>query len=483
MRRNDTIAAIATAPGRGGIAVVRIAGPDAFSIADKIWHGKKLSDCKSHTAHLGNIVDLATGEILDQAVATVFKAPGSYTGDDTVELSIHGSPYVQSQLLKILIDSGCRLAEPGEYTRRAFISGHLDLAEAEAVADLISASSRSSHRIALNQMRGKLSETLADLRTRLLKLSSLIELELDFSEEDVTFASRAELREVTSGIIEILQRLTDSFSTAKAIREGVPMAIVGAPNAGKSTLLNTLANDERAIVSPIAGTTRDTVEDIVEIAGTTFRLIDTAGLRSDPADEIEAIGINRTVKAIKKASIVIWVVDPSEPEAIYESSKAILESLQPDSTLILAINKADILPPPHKKLNEILAKVGAGEKALEIFNISATTPEGIIPLTDYLKNTIDPSLLESALLTNSRHYQAASAALESMKSVGRGLGLKDSEKRQNSAPENEYSAESLTLDLVALDLRAAIHHLGEITGAITTPEVLASIFSSFCIGK
>lgn len=463
----DTIAAVATPPGRGGIAVVRVCGPEATAIVDKIWKGKRLAECQSHTCHLGNIIDPHTGEILDQAVATVFRGPHSYTGDDTVELSVHGSVFVQSQLLRLLIDAGCRLAEAGEYTRRAFTAGHLDLAEAEAVADLISATSRSSHRIALNQMRGRLSETLSGLRDQLLRLASLIELELDFSEEDVTFASRTELMKISDEIITVLRRLTDSFSTAKAIRDGIPLAIVGAPNVGKSTLLNTLAEDERAIVSPIAGTTRDTIEDTVEINGTMFRIVDTAGLRSDPADEIEAIGISRSEAAIKKASVVVWVVDPTQPDSLKESASVVMSALQPDTVLIVAVNKSDLKPEFETPGVEI------ADKATDIIKITATTRSGIEPLIACLANRIDPSIFDQALLTNSRHYQAATNALQSMEAVRTAL----------SASQTGIDIATVPLDLVALDLRAALHHLGEITGIITTPEILASIFTRFCIGK
>lgn len=466
----DTIAAISTAPGVGGIAVVRVAGSEAFAIVDKIWRGRHLAECTSHSAHLGMIIDPTSGDILDQCVATVFKGPGSYTGDDTVELSVHGSRYVQSELLRLLIDNGCRLAEPGEFTRRAFVAGHLDLAEAEGVADLIAATSRNSHHIAMNQMRGHLSATLNDLRSRLLHLASLIELELDFSEEDVELASRLELSRITGEVMGILSQLTKSFATARAIKDGVPMAIVGAPNAGKSTLLNTLVKEDRAIVSPIAGTTRDTIEDTIEIGGTLFRIIDTAGLRADPGDEIETIGIERTTEAIKKARIVVWVVDPSSPEILPDTYSVISGALPDDASLIVAINKSDLYKP-----TDILSEVWeAEEKAEKILHITANTQQGILGLTDYLGQKIDKSTLDTALLTNARHYQAASLALQSMANVDIAL-----QQYANQAD----NLNPIPLDLVAIDLRAAIHHLGEITGTITTPDILANIFAHFCIGK
>lgn len=468
MTRNDTIAAIATPHGRGGIAVVRVSGPDAVEICSRIWRGKALGECGSHTAHLGNVADPATGDILDQAVATVFRAPGSYTGEDTVELSVHGSQYVQAQLLKILIDNGCRLADAGEFTRRAFVAGHMDLAEAEAVADLIAATSRSSHRIALNQMRGRLSETLAVLRERLLRLSALLELELDFSEEDVEFASRREIIQSAREIITILDRLTDSFAAAKAIRDGVPLAIVGAPNAGKSTLLNTLVDDERAIVSPIPGTTRDIIEDTVDIDGTLFRIIDTAGIRHNPSDSIERIGIGRTKDAVAKATVVVWVIDPTDPASVVEVGDTLAAILKPDTTLVVAINKSDICAGSRPQVEEALRQRGLLSRASLVTEIVALDAATLAPMLATIGAIADPSQLESAMLTNARHYQAALRAQTSMRAVVGAL-------TGDSGP--------IALDLIALDLRDAIHHLGEITGAITTPDILATIFATFCIGK
>lgn len=516
---NDTICAVATPAGVGGIAVIRVCGPQAIGITSSIWRGKPLEECQTHTAHLGRLIDPATGDTVDQAVCTVFRAPGSYTGDDTVELSVHGSRYVQSEVLRLLIDAGCRLADPGEYTRRAFAAGHLDLAEAEAVADLIAASSRNAHRIAINQMRGRLSQALSDLRARLIDLASLVELELDFSEEDVSFASRTELRRITDEVIAILERLTASFGTAQAIREGIPLAIVGAPNAGKSTLLNTLADDDRAIVSPIAGTTRDTIEDTIEINGTTFRVIDTAGLRENPTDEIEAIGIDRSLKAIGRASVVVWVVDPAAIESIASTGNAIINVIGSDCRLIIAVNKADIYSAELREALSVASQTIEDKCDADSVVICATTRDGSEPLRQLLGNIISTETLDTPMLTNARHYQAASAALTSLRAVasalsptsgpnastnskqtGQGISAADSFVSETPAslshemptantigitanPLDPEKSAPVSLDFVAIDLRAALHHLGEITGAITTPDLLATIFSRFCIGK
>jgi tRNA modification GTPase len=301
------ICAISTAPGVGGIAVARVSGPEAINIVDKIWHGKKLADVASHTAHLGNIDD-RSGNTLDQAVATVFRAPASFTGEDVVEISVHGSTYIQAELIATLVAAGARLAEPGEFTRRAFTAGKMDLAQAEAIADLIASQSRAAHRVAMSQMRGGVSKRLAQLRDQLIELASLLELELDFSEEDVEFASRTRLIDIAQQIYAEVTRLHKSFDAGSAIKNGIPIAIVGDTNAGKSSLLNALVGDERAIVSNIHGTTRDIVEDTVTIGNNLFRLMDTAGLR-DTTDPVEQIGIERSHRAMQKASITLLVTD------------------------------------------------------------------------------------------------------------------------------------------------------------------------------
>lgn len=309
---DDTICAISAPPGVGGIAVARICGQDAINITDKIWQGKRLSDAKSHTAHLGTIL-APDGSTLDEGVATVFRAPRSYTGQDTVEISIHGSRWIQRELISALVAAGARPAEPGEFTRRAFAAGRFDLSEAEAVADLIASSSKAAHRLAINQMRGSVSKQLESLREQLVELASLLELELDFSEEDLEFASRTHLVELAEAVGSEISRLTKTYRTGTAIKEGIPVAIIGHTNAGKSSLLNALVGDERAIVSEIHGTTRDIVEDRIELGSYLIRLQDTAGLRQDTDDTIERIGIERSINAAVKAEIIIYLIDASSP--------------------------------------------------------------------------------------------------------------------------------------------------------------------------
>lgn len=459
----DTICAIATAPGCGGIAVARISGPSAIDIVQKIWQGRKLADCRSHTAHLGNIIYPGNGTLLDQAVATLYKAPHSYTGDDVVELAVHGSTWIQSELLRILIDSGARMAEPGEFTRRAFTSGRMDLAEAEAVADLIESQSAAAHRVAMNQMRGMFSQRLEQLRESLLNLASLIELELDFSEEEVEFASREQLSLLSDDIYNELSSLTNSFANGSAIKNGIPVAIIGETNAGKSTLLNRLLGEERAIVSDIHGTTRDTIEDTLSIHGTLYRLIDTAGLR-ETNDPIETIGITRAIEKASHAKIVIWVIDPTSSSSnLHDTATRITSSLSPDSHLVVAVNKADIA---DTDMTNDIAKLIAPLKA-SILTISAAKGTGLEHLTNAIhKHSGAGDINENTVMvTNARHYQALDAARTSINRVRQGI-------HQN-----------LSGDFIAQDLRETLHHLGTITGTITTPDILTHIFSHFCIGK
>lgn len=444
----DTICAISSAPGTGGIAVARISGPEAISIADKIWTGKPLADAATHTAHLGTIIDPETNQPLDQGVATIFRNPKSFTGEDTVELSIHGSIWIQRELINLLIRQGARLAMPGEFCRRAFASGHMDLAEAEAVADMISTSSGAAHRIAISHMRGDFSRRLSELRDSLLELCALLELELDFSEEDVEFADRQKLIGLAKEIHHTVSTMAQSFATGNAIKNGINVAIVGATNAGKSTLLNRLVGDNKAIVSPIHGTTRDTIEDTAEINGRLFRFIDTAGLRTT-SDPIETIGISRSIDAIQRANIIIWVIDPSQPDT--QTSKY----LPADTPIIAAINKADISTHTPTLPTHVAHTI----------HISALSDAHLKPLTDTLTQLTDTSTPADMIVTNARHYEA----------------LKNAEA--STARAIQSMTDGIPSDLVAQDLRETIHHISTITGAITTPDILTHIFSHFCIGK
>ncbi len=461
---DDTICAISTAPGVGGIAVIRVSGPQSRQIVDRIWHGKRLENVASHTAHLGSIVD-ETGEVIDSAVATVFCSPASFTGDDVVELSVHGSAWIQRETVQLLVRQGCRIAEPGEFTRRAFAAGKLDLAEAEAVADVIASSSRAAHRMAMSQMRGEFSRRLETLRDRLLDLASLLELELDFSEEDVEFASREKLKSLADEIHGVVAKLASSFATGAALKEGVPVAIVGATNAGKSTLLNRLLGDDRAIVSDIHGTTRDIIEDRIEIDGVLFRLIDTAGLR-DTTDVVESLGIDRTIKQIDKAAIVVWVIDPfTSPAILRDTWQRISRHITDSQHLIIAINKSD-LTGDNLDATTVSSDVAPLPSDTTTLRISAATGTGIEALCHNLINASGVNSWQGDILvTNSRHYEALTHALDSINRVREGL-------------ESGISG-----DFIAQDVRETIHHLGTITGAITTTDILTTIFSRFCIGK
>lgn len=458
---NETICAISTAPGVGGIAVARISGPDAIAITNKIWRGQSLSDAKSHTAHLGTIIDTTDGSPLDQAVATIFRGPRSFTGEDTVELAVHGSRYVQRRLLDILCMSGARLAEAGEFTRRAFTNGRLDLAQAEAVADVIASKSRSAHRIAMTQMRGGFSQRLAQLRENLLELASLLELELDFSEEDVEFASRTKLSEIAGQLNNEINRLHRSFAAGNAIKDGIPVAIIGTANAGKSSLLNILLGDDRAIISDIPGTTRDTIEETIEVGDYLFRFIDTAGIR-ETSDRIEQIGIDRSLKAIGKARIVIAVVDATAP-----LPDNILGQAAMAKHMIIAINKTDLKAINQETIERARLFADAHTNC-NLIEISALTGLGIDNLQQTLLRSAESDAAagtDDILVTNARHVQALAQAAESTARIIEGLSLQ------------------LPPDLIAQDVRQTIHHLSEITGDISSSEILATIFSRFCIGK
>lgn len=462
----DTICAISTPPGIGGIAVARVSGPESIRITQSLWKGVDLTQVKSHTAHLGNILD-CDGSVLDQALVTVFKAPNSFTGDDVVEISVHGSKYIQRQLINALISSGARLADPGEFTRRAFISGKLDLAQAEAVADMIASSSKAAHRIAINQMRGGFSKRLSSLREQLLELASLLELELDFSEEDVEFASRKKLLKIAIDVNTEVNRLLHSFKSGSAIKDGIPVAIVGETNAGKSSLLNTILGDDKAIVSDIHGTTRDIIEDTIEVGDYLFRFMDTAGLR-DTTDKIESIGIDRAYSAISHARIVILVIDSTQPLNT-QPLQYIHNNIESDdlTKLIIALNKSD-LDGTVLTTNEIREALKNCKITSEvpILPISAKNGIGIDTLLNELQKTVAADdETDNVMITNLRHCEALTKAADSSQRVISGL------------------QDNLSGDLIAQDLRETIFHLGTITGTITSQDILTNIFSRFCVGK
>lgn len=445
---NDTICAVSTPAGVGGIAVVRISGPEALEIAGKIWHARPIADMPSHTAMLGSIAD-SDGELLDQAVATVYRAPHSFTGDDVVEISTHGSAYVQQEAIASLIKAGARLAEPGEFTRRAFANGKIDLAQAEAVADIIAAESKAANRIAQSHMRGQFSSRLSMLRNQLLELASLLELELDFAEEDVEFASRAKLMSTALEIKEEVDRLADSFHAGSAIKQGIPVAIIGPTNAGKSSLLNALLGDDRAIVSDIHGTTRDIVEDRLTISGFTFRIMDTAGLRRT-TDKIESLGIERTLQAAAGADIIIAVADSASPgEISIPASQA---------QAIIVLNKSDLAPD---------AQIAIPDGQTRIVRASAKLRVGIDEIKRHMAEIAASTMpsAANAMVTSQRHYQAL---LQASQSITRAI---------------EAMQASLSGDLIAQDIRLTINHLSSILGQITSSEILHSVFSRFCIGK
>ncbi|MFT6846180.1 MAG: tRNA modification GTPase [Flavobacteriales bacterium] len=454
----DTICAISTAPGVGGIAVIRVSGHQCFELINHSFK-KNLAVVESHTVHFGHFYG-DNKQLIDEVVIAVFKGPNSFTGEDVAEISCHGSSFIQQEILTRLMSSGCRLAEPGEYTMRAFMNKRMDLVQAEAVADLIAASSAKSHEIAMQQMRGGFSKEISELRQQLINFASLIELELDFSEEDVEFADRTQLQSLINLLHKSVSRLVDSFRVGNVLKNGIPVAIIGAPNVGKSTLLNALLNEERAIVSEIAGTTRDTVEDEIILAGTSFRFIDTAGIRATQ-DTIESIGIGRSYEKAKIASVVLLLFDLKNDSLDFITEKiadfkVVLN--QPDKKLILLFNKVDAAQP------EILA--ACQNNWQDGIYISAKQKD-ISPLTNALTEFVTKGLLSETenVVSNARHHEALLKTLNALNDV-------------NTAMESKISG-----DFLAIDIRQALHYLGTITGEITTDDLLGNIFSKFCIGK
>ena len=468
MNIEDTICAPATVPGTGAIAIIRMSGKDSFRIADKVvsCKGSTISETEGYKLRYGVALE-ADGTDLDTVLVSVFRSPHSYTGEDSVEISCHSSKYVVERLLQRLVDSGARPAGPGEFTQRAFVNGKMDLAQAEAVADVISSQNAAAHRVAYSQLKGGFSKELKSLRDELLKMTSLLELELDFSEEDVEFASRRELSALLDGALRHIHSLTDSFRYGNALRNGVPVAIVGAVNAGKSTLLNALVGDDRAIVSDIAGTTRDTVEETMTIDGTLFRFIDTAGLRTTQ-DEVEKIGISRSYKKMSEAEIVLALLDVTAPEEENEHSISdIVNNLDVKSQkLIVLLNKVDVL---GSNINVSLLNntVSSPDEKVTKLYISAKTGFGLDTLRTLLSDSQKTATLDSGqtIVTNLRHYQSLMSAAASLEKVRSSLTT------------------SQTPDLLSEDLRQALHHLSSILGEVTPDEVLGNIFERFCVGK
>jgi tRNA modification GTPase len=464
MLDNSTIFALATPPGMGAISMIRLNGIDAFKIGEEIVNfknpNKKLSTQKANTVHYCYIID--NNEVIDDVLICLFKNPNSYTGEDLIEISCHGSVYIQQKIMELLVKKGARIAQPGEFTLRAFMNGKMDLSQAEAVADLIASQSKASHDMAIHQMRGGFSAELKNLRDRLLHFISLIELELDFSEEEVEFADRNDLHQIITEIVDMISRLTQSFELGNVIKNGIPVAIVGKPNVGKSTLLNSLLNEEKAIVSEIPGTTRDIIEDTINLHGVSFRFIDTAGIR-ETTDTIETLGIERTFQNIEKATVILLINNVNDPIEEVENQIDKIE-VKVNQHIALLVNKIDKYPfDEFKPAWDELSK----RKNLKTFYISAKKHINLQELVNYLVSTVNirPVSDNDVIVTNIRHFEALEAAGKAGERVLEGLHNK------------------ITGDLLAQDIREMLHYLGTITGEITTDEILGNIFKNFCIGK
>ena len=484
INKQDTICASATVPGTGAISVIRLSGPEALSIANKVvtCNGTPLSSTDGYRIRYGTVLD-NDGETVDNVLVSVFRAPHSYTGEDSAEISCHASGYIVQTIIGLLLDAGARSAGPGEFTRRAFVNGKMDLAQAEAVADVIAAQDKAAHRVAMNQLKGGYSKELGKLRAKLLKMTSLLELELDFSEEDVEFASRDEMSLLVNDVLHHVSTLASSFKRGNAVKNGLPVAIIGPANSGKSTLLNAIIGEDRAIVSDIAGTTRDTIEEVLNVGGVSLRFIDTAGIR-DTEETVEKIGIGRSLKKMQEASIILGILDPARGfSSMREDVQFFLSNVDlSEQKLILVLNKIDLTEGGNEadsgvnknviRGNEIVSLIENKSIDIPLVKISAKTGEGLVDLMSTLSNKASDLVgtSDSTLVTNLRHYEALRKSEAPLRRVLSGLGATD-----HGTP--------LPPDLIAQDLREALHYIGSIVGEISTDEVLGNIFREFCIGK
>ena len=484
INKQDTICAPATIPGTGAISVIRLSGPEALSIADKVvtCNGTPLSSTDAYRIRYGTVLD-NDGETVDNVLVSVFRAPHSYTGEDSAEISCHASGYIVQTIIGLLLDAGARSAGPGEFTRRAFVNGKMDLAQAEAVADVIAAQDKAAHRVAMNQLKGGYSKELGKLRAKLLKMTSLLELELDFSEEDVEFASRDEMSLLVNDVLHHVSALASSFKRGNAVKNGLPVAIIGPANSGKSTLLNAIIGEDRAIVSDIAGTTRDTIEEVLNVGGVSLRFIDTAGIR-DTEETVEKIGIGRSLKKMQEASIILGILDPARGfSSMRDDVQFFLSNVDlSEQKLILVLNKIDLIKDGNEadlavnknviRSNEIVSLIENKSIDIPLVKISAKTGEGLVDLMSTLSNKASDLVgtSDSTLVTNLRHYEALRKSEAPLRRVLSGLGATD------------YGT-PLPPDLIAQDLREALHYIGSIVGEISTDEVLGSIFREFCVGK